>query len=70
MKKNSISRRDFFKVGSSALAGSAFAHSTVMAQEEKEEKPVEKKEPKAEASEEKPAEEEKKEEDKEDKKES
>jgi len=39
MGKNQFSRREFFKVGSAALAGSAFVHSTAIAQDEKEEKP-------------------------------
>ena len=38
MKNNQFSRREFFKVGSAALASSALAHSNVLAQEENEEK--------------------------------
>jgi len=39
MKKNQFSRREFFKVGSAVLAGSAISLSNVHAQEESEEKP-------------------------------
>jgi len=39
MKKNQFSRREFFKVGSAILAGSAISLSNVHAQEESEEKP-------------------------------
>ena len=39
MKKNQISRRDFFKVGSLALAGTTIPYSSLSAQEESEETP-------------------------------
>ena len=39
MKRNQFSRREFFKVGSAALAGSTLSYSNVIAQDEKEETP-------------------------------